>query len=186
MAALFSSSKSAVPREASYMAIPKSGIPAVNETVGNSSAIGRGGSLVYEISDEHAIFSWHLLPALVLYLFWVTIQHWLVISLFGGNLLNNGTLAKPIMYLVTAFLFGVIYYPSGLLIESSLRASLQGVNATLESYEKLETAVILQNGWTVENGLMTPTLKNKRNEIEKLYLARYPRWYHEPGLVVWG
>lgn len=70
-------------------------------------------------------------------------------------------------------------------IESSLSTSLQGVNATLESYEKLETAVILQNDWTVENGLMTPTLKNKRNEIEKLYLARYPQWYHEPGLVVW-
>jgi long-chain acyl-CoA synthetase len=68
----------------------------------------------------------------------------------------------------------------------SLSASLEQVNPTLESYEKLEKMVIMKNDWTVENGLITPTLKVKRNEVEKIHLPKYPTWYHtQPGVVVW-
>ncbi|HRI78179.1 MAG TPA: AMP-binding protein [Cyclobacteriaceae bacterium] len=70
-------------------------------------------------------------------------------------------------------------------IIESLSHSLTEVNEKLESYEKLETAVVMRNTWTVENGLMTPTLKVKRNEVEKIHLPRYSKWYHEKGLVVW-
>ena len=70
-------------------------------------------------------------------------------------------------------------------IRKSLEDTLSDVNATLESYEKLEKAVILNNPWTIENGLMTPSLKVKRNEIEKIYLQRYPTWYADPHTVVW-
>ena len=70
-------------------------------------------------------------------------------------------------------------------IIESLSHSLNQVNSVLESYEKLETAVVMKDTWTVENGLMTPTLKVKRNEVEKIHLPRYPQWYHEKGLVVW-
>ena len=70
-------------------------------------------------------------------------------------------------------------------IIESLSQSLTRVNEVLESYEKLETAVVMKGSWTVENGLMTPTLKVKRNEVEKIHLPRYPQWYHEKGLVVW-
>lgn len=67
----------------------------------------------------------------------------------------------------------------------SLSATLEAVNLHLESYEKLETAVIMQKEWTQENGLLTPTLKLKRNALEKIYVPRYPGWYHEKGNVVW-
>lgn len=70
-------------------------------------------------------------------------------------------------------------------IRKSLEDTLSDVNATLESYEKLEKAVILNESWTIENGLMTPSLKVKRNEIEKIYLMKYPVWYEDPHIVVW-
>lgn len=69
---------------------------------------------------------------------------------------------------------------------ASLTASLQEVNPALESYEKLEKVVVMQGDWTVENGLITPTLKVKRNEVEKIHLPKYPTWYHtQQGTVIW-
>ncbi|HPW61009.1 MAG TPA: AMP-binding protein [Cyclobacteriaceae bacterium] len=69
---------------------------------------------------------------------------------------------------------------------ASLSASLREVNPALESYEKLEKVVVMKGDWTVENGLITPTLKVKRNEVEKIHLPKYPTWYHtQPGVVVW-
>ncbi len=71
-------------------------------------------------------------------------------------------------------------------ISLSLSNSLNEVNPNLESYEKLEKAVVLKGEWTIENGLLTPTLKVKRNEVEKIHIPKYPTWYHtQPGVVVW-
>lgn len=71
-------------------------------------------------------------------------------------------------------------------IALSLSNSLNEVNPNLESYEKLEKVVIMKDDWTMENGLITPTLKVKRNEVEKIHIPKYPTWYHtQPGVVVW-
>ncbi len=71
-------------------------------------------------------------------------------------------------------------------ISLSLATSLNQVNPNLESYEKLEKAVVMSGEWTIENGLLTPTLKVKRNEVEKIHIPKYPTWYHsQPGVVVW-
>ena len=71
-------------------------------------------------------------------------------------------------------------------IALSLSNSIGQVNLNLESYEKLEKAVIMKGDWTIENGLITPTLKVKRNEVEKIHIPKYPTWYHtQPGVVVW-
>ena len=68
----------------------------------------------------------------------------------------------------------------------SLSSSLVQVNAGLESYEKLEKSVIMRGDWTIENGLMTPTMKVKRNEVEKIHVPKYPDWYHaKEGVVIW-
>ncbi|MEP2650412.1 MAG: AMP-binding protein [Paraglaciecola sp.] len=53
--------------------------------------------------------------------------------------------------------------------EESLLASLEEVNATLETHSVLERLVILKDEWTVENDLLTPTLKIKRHTLEKKY-----------------
>lgn len=69
-------------------------------------------------------------------------------------------------------------------VDQELVAMLNEVNPLLEHYERLEKIVILKNDWTVENGLMTPTLKVKRNELEKIYLPHYPEWYHLKGKII--
>jgi long-chain acyl-CoA synthetase len=70
-------------------------------------------------------------------------------------------------------------------IKASLRNTLEQINPSLESYEKLEKAVVMTDAWTVENNLMTPTLKVKRNEVEKIHMPKYPMWYQKDGVVVW-
>ncbi|NJN43145.1 MAG: AMP-binding protein [Flammeovirgaceae bacterium] len=70
-------------------------------------------------------------------------------------------------------------------IIESLSKTLTEVNTKLENYEKLETGVIMHEAWTVENNLMTPTLKIRRTDVEKIYLPHYPKWYAEKALVVW-
>lgn len=67
----------------------------------------------------------------------------------------------------------------------SLSKTLDTINPELESYECLEKVIIMKNDWSVENGLVTPTLKVKRNEVEKIHLPLYPKWFNQQGKVIW-
>lgn len=55
------------------------------------------------------------------------------------------------------------------LIETSLLETLQSVNTTLESHAVLDRLVIMSDEWTVDNDLLTPTLKIKRSTLEEHY-----------------
>jgi long-chain acyl-CoA synthetase len=44
-------------------------------------------------------------------------------------------------------------------VVSGIRKTLEAVNPQLETYEQIEKAVILKEGWTIENGMLTPSLK---------------------------
>ena len=66
-----------------------------------------------------------------------------------------------------------------------LTGSLDGINPLLEKFEKIEKMVIMKESWTVANNMITPSLKVKRNEIEKIHLPKYPAWYNKPGTVIW-
>lgn len=68
---------------------------------------------------------------------------------------------------------------------SSITETVASINPLLEKYERIEKVVIMKEPWTITNGLITPSLKVKRNEIEKLHLPQYPAWYDKPGVVVW-
>ena len=46
------------------------------------------------------------------------------------------------------------------------------VNGTLEHHERLDRIVVVDEDWTVENGILTPSMKVKRNVVEKRYLDR--------------
>ena len=69
--------------------------------------------------------------------------------------------------------------------EQSLHATLETVNASLESHQKLDRIVVFRDEWSIENDLLTPTLKVKRHVIEDKFkdiiLAEYSEkivWQH--------
>lgn len=55
-------------------------------------------------------------------------------------------------------------------LTASISAHLEAVNAQLEHHERLDCIVITQLPWTVESGLITPTLKVRRESVEERYL----------------
>ncbi|MDQ2657239.1 MAG: AMP-binding protein [Bacteroidota bacterium] len=70
-------------------------------------------------------------------------------------------------------------------VESRLRDSLKHINATLEKYEQLSTTVVLPDAWSIENGLLTPSMKVKRNAVEKKYEKFYLDWTSRDENIVW-
>jgi long-chain acyl-CoA synthetase len=67
-------------------------------------------------------------------------------------------------------------------LSTNLVKAIKEINPTLEKYERIEKAIVMKEDWTVENGLLTPTMKVKRNQIEKIHMGFYPEWFshHEP------
>jgi long-chain acyl-CoA synthetase len=62
---------------------------------------------------------------------------------------------------------------------------MKNLNRQLEAHEKLEKLVVLPEAWTVENGLMTPTMKVKRNEVEHIHQSNYEEWFHHSEKIIW-
>ena len=50
-----------------------------------------------------------------------------------------------------------------------LEEHLQSVNNQLEAHEKISNVIICKQPWTIENGLLTHTMKLLRDDIESLY-----------------
>ena len=61
---------------------------------------------------------------------------------------------------------------------------LDKVNNNLDSHEKINNIVVIQDQWTVENKLLTPTMKIKRKEIENLYIENYNNWYIKDKVLI--
>lgn len=70
-------------------------------------------------------------------------------------------------------------------LDKELEVLRKNINETLDVYEKLEKIVVMKENWTIENRLITPSLKVKRNEIEKIYLPSYPQWFADKNKIVW-
>ncbi len=54
-------------------------------------------------------------------------------------------------------------------LEKLLIADMEAVNQSLEDHERIAKAIVTKDLWTIDNGIMTPTMKVKRNEVEKKY-----------------
>ena len=65
-------------------------------------------------------------------------------------------------------------------VEKSLEATLTDTNRHLESHERLSNIVIVDDEWTTENGLLTPTLKVKRDRLEARYRPLVDRKLGKP------
>jgi long-chain acyl-CoA synthetase len=70
-------------------------------------------------------------------------------------------------------------------LEASLATYLDEINATLDPHEQLDCLVVMTEPWTVDNDLITPTFKVKRNRIEDLFAKNYERWTGMRKKVVW-
>jgi long-chain acyl-CoA synthetase len=62
-------------------------------------------------------------------------------------------------------------------LSKSLITTVEIINPTLEKHEKIQKVVIMKEDWTVDNGLTTPTLKVKRNNVEKIHQDYYKSWF---------
>jgi long-subunit acyl-CoA synthetase (AMP-forming) len=68
-------------------------------------------------------------------------------------------------------------------MQNNLEATLNEVNAELESHQRLDHLIVCNEFWTIENDMLTPTLKIKRNKLED----RYGDYLHRDlsGKVIW-
>ncbi|MDP3520279.1 MAG: AMP-binding protein [Hydrogenophaga sp.] len=71
-------------------------------------------------------------------------------------------------------------------LEASLAQHLQHINATLDPHEQLQCIVVVTTPWTVDNDVITPTFKVKRNRIEDLYARHYAAWEACGQRVIWS
>ena len=71
------------------------------------------------------------------------------------------------------------------LVEAALAQHLKTINASLDPHEQLKCLVVATTAWTVENDIVTPTFKVKRNRIEDIYSANYARWEESGQPVIW-
>lgn len=70
-------------------------------------------------------------------------------------------------------------------VKESLQNTLRVVNAGLKSYEKISHILVVQDAWTTENDVLTPTLKVKRRVIERRYQDFIHKAVAQPETIVW-
>ena len=62
-------------------------------------------------------------------------------------------------------------------VQREMEQLLQAVNRELSDYERLHMIVIVREPWSIENGLLTPTMKIRRSRIEAAVEPMIESWY---------
>ena len=70
-------------------------------------------------------------------------------------------------------------------VQAEMENLLREVNGELPNYEQLQFFVIADRPWTIEDGQLTPTMKIKRNVLEKQYEPELEQWYTSRQKVIW-
>ena len=66
-----------------------------------------------------------------------------------------------------------------------LKNKLESVNSTLFNYLRVSTIVICKDEWTPQNEILTPTMKIKRGNVDKMYMSKYNEWHNSNDKVIW-
>jgi long-chain acyl-CoA synthetase len=66
----------------------------------------------------------------------------------------------------------------------SLEQTIKVLNPTLESVAKIQKIVVMKEDWTIDNGLLTPTMKIKRNRVEKIHQDVYNQWFNDEAAIL--
>lgn len=70
-------------------------------------------------------------------------------------------------------------------LTTSLATHLTLVNMHLDPHEQLKCLVVVTTAWTVDNDIITPTFKVKRNRIEEVYASHYEGWENSNEPIIW-
>jgi len=84
--------------------------------------------------------------------------------------------------LITLSQLGLVKIKDDLI--SGLIETVNQLNPSCEKHEKIEKIVIMSEDWNVANGLVTPTLKVKRNSIENIHQQFYKDWFESNDTVI--
>jgi len=71
-------------------------------------------------------------------------------------------------------------------VANSILQTVQELNPTRAKYERISTAIIQQEAWSAENGILTPTLKVKRSELDQRFAQDYLQWHEAEDAVIWS
>ena len=70
------------------------------------------------------------------------------------------------------------------ILSNILLERMNSINAKLMNYQKLSTFIIVKDEWTQENGIIGPTQKLKRGEIEDVYSNKYLKWHESVDKII--
>ena len=70
-------------------------------------------------------------------------------------------------------------------VKRELHQLMDATNATLEEHERLSCLIVVREAWSIENGLLTPTLKIRRSVIEARYMPLAEAWQQGGQAVLW-
>ena len=70
-------------------------------------------------------------------------------------------------------------------VAQGLQQTLDTLNERVHNYERVRKLIVMKDPWTVENNLMTPTMKMKRNVIDARYETQYEPWFGREEVIVW-
>jgi long-chain acyl-CoA synthetase len=70
-------------------------------------------------------------------------------------------------------------------VAQGLQQTLDVLNERVHTYERVRKLIVVKEPWTVENNIMTPTMKMKRNVIDARYGPQYEPWFGREEVIVW-
>jgi len=70
-------------------------------------------------------------------------------------------------------------------VEQSMLSTIEGLNNTRAKFERISTVVIQQTHWSIDNELLTPTLKVKRGKMDDRFGQDYLGWHEANDTVIW-
>jgi len=71
-------------------------------------------------------------------------------------------------------------------VQRAFEQLLSDVNRELADYEQLRLIVVVREAWSVENGMLTPTMKIRRQRIEAAAAPHVEGWYAQKARVLWA
>jgi long-chain acyl-CoA synthetase len=102
------------------------------------------------------------------------------------SIVIGGNLPQPIAVVVLSEAARATLPESRAQLGADFEAHLKRVNAGLDPHERLDRIVLTTVSWTVESGMLTPTMKARRPKIEQSYAPLMEAWIKAGVPVVWA